>query len=213
MLATRPEEVTRVLAIVYRAISGRLIQQAGLARASAATGAVTLIQRFGSALNLNVHFHILVPDGVYCRDAADERPRFVPVSAPGTDELTALVRTIAERVGRSLERAGLLTRDLENAYLAFDPTEEAPINGLIGHSITYPVATGPREGQKVFTLQALPPKARLCDRYRAMLSVRRQAQGHCEHRGTSHHRSDSGELFDGVLESRFQLSVDRRGSA
>jgi hypothetical protein len=26
---------------------------------------VTLIQRFGSALNLNVHFHMLLPDGVY----------------------------------------------------------------------------------------------------------------------------------------------------
>ncbi|MDL2478836.1 transposase, partial [Klebsiella pneumoniae] len=31
----------------------------------AKTGAVTLIQRFGSALNLNVHFHMLFLDGVY----------------------------------------------------------------------------------------------------------------------------------------------------
>ena len=28
-------------------------------------GAVTAIQRFGSALNLNLHFHALVFDGVY----------------------------------------------------------------------------------------------------------------------------------------------------
>ena len=34
------------------------------------TGAVTLIQRFGSALNLNVHFHMLFLDGVY--DAREE---------------------------------------------------------------------------------------------------------------------------------------------
>ena len=114
---------------------------------------------------------MLVPDGVYFRDAAAGRPRFVPVPAPGTDELTALVRTIAERVGRWLERAGLLTRDMENAYLAFDSTEEAPINGLIGHSITYRVATDPREGQKVLTLQALPPKARLCDRLGALRCI------------------------------------------
>jgi hypothetical protein len=46
---------------------------------------------------------------------------------------------------------------MENAYPAFDPTADAPINSLIGHSITYRVATGPREGQKVFTLQTLPP--------------------------------------------------------
>jgi hypothetical protein len=45
---------------------------------------------------------------------------------------------------------------LENTYLAFDPSEEAPIHGLLGHSITCRIATGPREGQKVFTLQTLP---------------------------------------------------------
>jgi hypothetical protein len=67
-----------------------------------------------------------------------------------------LVQQIAERIGRSLERSGLITRDIENAYLAFDPGEEAPINALLGASITYRIATGPREGQKVFTLQTLP---------------------------------------------------------
>jgi hypothetical protein len=30
-----------------------------------AAGAVTLIQRFWSALNLNIHFHMLCLDGVY----------------------------------------------------------------------------------------------------------------------------------------------------
>ena len=32
---------------------------------SAQTGAVTLIQRFGRALNLNIHYHMLFLDGVY----------------------------------------------------------------------------------------------------------------------------------------------------
>jgi hypothetical protein len=95
-----------------------LIQQAGLARSSAATGAVTLIQRFGSALNLNIHFHMLVPDGVYRREAAEGRPRFVPVPAPGADELATLVRTIAERVSRSLERAGLISGKRSDAESA-----------------------------------------------------------------------------------------------
>jgi len=155
LLATRPEVITQVLGIVYRAISAHLIRRAGLTRASAVTGAVTLIQRFGSALNLNVHFHLLVLDGVYRRDGED-RLRFVPVPAPSTEELKRLVQRIAERIGRSLERAGLITRDIDNAYLAFDPGEEAPIHGLLGSSITYRIATGPREGQKVFTLQTLP---------------------------------------------------------
>ncbi len=57
LLAKRPEVITQVLGIVYRAAAGHLIRKAGRTRASAVTGAVTLIQRFGSALNLNVHFH------------------------------------------------------------------------------------------------------------------------------------------------------------
>jgi len=122
LLATRPEVVTQVLGIVYRAISAHLIRKAGLTRASAVTGAVTLIQRFGSALNLNVHFHLLVLDGAYRRDGED-RLRFVPVPAPSTEELNRLVQQIAERIGRSLERSGLISRDIENAYLAFDPSE------------------------------------------------------------------------------------------
>src|SRR5690606_21235675 len=42
--------------------------------------------------------------------------RFVPVPAPTTEELKRLVQRIAERIGRSLERSGLITRDIENAY-------------------------------------------------------------------------------------------------
>jgi len=48
-----------VLAIVYRAIASHLLKKAGLTRPRGQTGAVTLIQRFGSALNLNIHFHML----------------------------------------------------------------------------------------------------------------------------------------------------------
>src|SRR5690606_21674445 len=59
-----------------------------------------------------------------------------------------------ERIGRALERDGLITRDCENTYLNFDPAEGAPLNDLIGHSITYRVAVGPRTGQKVFTLRS-----------------------------------------------------------
>jgi len=55
LFASRPEAMGRVLGIVYRAIETHLIQQAGGTRATARTGAVTLIQRFGSALNLNIH--------------------------------------------------------------------------------------------------------------------------------------------------------------
>ena len=43
----------QVLGIVYRVIATHLIKKAGQTHKTAHTGAVTLIQRFGSALNLN----------------------------------------------------------------------------------------------------------------------------------------------------------------
>ena len=53
----RPAVLSQVLGIVYRAISTFLIRRAGLrVGADARTGAVTLIQRFGSALNCFLHW-------------------------------------------------------------------------------------------------------------------------------------------------------------
>ncbi len=57
LLAIDPKALTQVLGIVYRKISARIVKKARLTYATGATGAVTLIQRFGSALNLNIHFH------------------------------------------------------------------------------------------------------------------------------------------------------------
>lgn len=48
-------------------ISGLLIKKAGFKRTEAQAGGVTFVQRFGSALNLNIHLHCLVLDGVYHR--------------------------------------------------------------------------------------------------------------------------------------------------
>ena len=52
LFASRPEVMGGVLGIVYRCIATHLIRKAGFSRKTAQAGAVTLIQRFGSALNL-----------------------------------------------------------------------------------------------------------------------------------------------------------------
>ena len=107
LFAAHPHAMSKVLSIVHRVISSHLIHKAGHSLKESATGAVTLIQRFGSALNLNIHFHILFLDGVYvCRD--DRPPRFQRVKAPNKDELEELIQLISQRVGRCLERQGLL---------------------------------------------------------------------------------------------------------
>jgi len=47
-----------------------LLDQAGLKAEQGDSGAFTLIQRFGSATNLNIHLHCLVLDGI-CRCDAE----------------------------------------------------------------------------------------------------------------------------------------------
>jgi len=46
------------------------------------TGSVTFCQRFGSLLNLNCHFHSLLPDGVFAYDKTGDVLQFVPLPAP-----------------------------------------------------------------------------------------------------------------------------------
>lgn len=144
-----------MLGIVYRCIATHLIKKAGFSRTTAQTGAVTLIQRFGSALNLNIHFHMLFLDGVYV-ERTDGSLRFHWVKAPTSAELSRLTHALARRIGRFLERQGLLECDAENSYLVGDELADGPMDQLLGSSITYRIAVGPRQGRKVFTLHTLP---------------------------------------------------------
>jgi hypothetical protein len=154
LLATRPAVLSEVLGVVYRTISGHLLARAGVKRVAGHTGAVTLIQRFGSALNLNVHFHMLFVDGVYVTEGSGA-PVFRAVRSPGAGELRVLVQRLAEGIGRLLEKRGLIERDAESAWLSGEPVQAGSLDELIGHCITWRIAAGPRAGQKVFTLQTV----------------------------------------------------------
>ena len=88
--------MTPVLQVVHRVITRFLLDQAGLKADVANSGAVTLIQRFGSAANLNIHLHCLVLDGVY-RRGADGVPEFVEVPAPSDEALQAVLHKIITR--------------------------------------------------------------------------------------------------------------------
>jgi len=74
-----------------------------------------------------------------------------------TSRLPRLVEQIGAQVGQVLEGRGLIERDIENAWLATD-IEAGPLDDLIGHSITDRIAVGPRAGQKLLTLQTVPPR-------------------------------------------------------
>ena len=74
-------------------------------------GAVTFVQRFGSALNLNLHFHCVVPDGVFVepRGAPRDAPlEFHPLRPPEDEDVEALLRKTASRVIAMLRKRGRL---------------------------------------------------------------------------------------------------------
>jgi len=72
------------------------------------TGAVTFIQRFGSALNLNPHTHSLVPDGLFVPAPEPDLPLiFTPLPPPTDQEIEALTEKIAERLKKVAVAAGV----------------------------------------------------------------------------------------------------------
>jgi hypothetical protein len=92
-MAHDPSLTAKVLNVFVRAICGWLKRRARKLRIAGPfkTGAVTVIQRFDSALALNVHFHSVVLDGVYALDHR-ARPIFHPTPPP-TDADVAAVAT------------------------------------------------------------------------------------------------------------------------
>ena len=94
---------------------------------------------------------------------AGEGLTFRRAPPPTVAALEALVRVISKRVGRALERQGLLVRDLENPFLMVDSPDVSGLEDLLGHSITYRIALGPHQGRKAFTLQTVPTVAAVDD--------------------------------------------------
>ena len=128
-----------VLNLVHRAISTYLIKKAGLKKKSGAkTGSVTFIQRFGGSLNLNIHFHIMYLDGIYT--FKQEKAEFHSVPSPTQMELNHLLKTIAQRTVKLLEKKGLIVKDEgeEHKYLNINGAEA--IDHIHNSSISYQIA-------------------------------------------------------------------------
>jgi len=150
LFARQPSTLSRCLAVIIRAIETDLIHRAGLTRASGAqTGVVTLVQRFGSALNLNIHLHMISLDGVYTIGKSG-KAKFHRVKTPNQEELRILLNRVIQRVVRRLEREGLLIPHPEQPWL--DLGFDEPIDAVSAASIRYRIAIGPHSGNRTLTL-------------------------------------------------------------
>ncbi len=107
LLAWRHDLCTAVAGVLFRAVH-RHLRAWGRARGlgDVRSGAVIVVQRFGGALNLNVHLHALVLEGVFAR-AGDGRLRFHRAPAPTAADVADVLAAMAPGVRARLARAGV----------------------------------------------------------------------------------------------------------
>ena len=161
-----------VSGVFVRAVLGSLRRRARRTSARGGRGgAVAIIQRFGAALNLNVHVHALVLDGVYVEDGGILR--FHEAMPPTDDEMDRLLGTIDRRVHRLLARRGVVD-DLGEGNAADPWREEAPmLAGIAGASVQGRRALGERAGAVV----------RRCGASAELLALAPSGRGPCHARG------------------------------
>jgi hypothetical protein len=137
------------------------------ARTRAHTGAVSVVQRGDSALRLNVHFHVLVLDGVYVRDAAGKLV-FNALAPPTSDEVTEVAVRTATRLQKVLARHGKL---LEDATVDTVPkAEQLALSALVGAAASGLGLAGERAGKPLLRVVD-PAKARIAERVGESLGV------------------------------------------
>jgi len=147
-LAYDSDLITDVLDIFIKTVFASLIRRAaefGAVR-KPQCGAVSFIQRFGSALDLNVHIHALLLDGIY---AADDQgwPRFQVLLSPDNEEVARVTASLAEAITDFLRRRGL---GPESDREESDPlSRDQPwLAGLYAASVLGRTAFGPNAGRR-----------------------------------------------------------------
>ena len=157
-------------------------------------GSVTFAQRFGSALNLNPHFHSLVVDGVF----NGKNAKFHEAPPLRDEDVKEIVETTAHRVIRLLERQGVLDGD---GYDEF--SEEQPLlSGITAASVFNMVATGERTGFRVRRVLSDPAEGvrtgKLCYASRGF-SLRSRMKKSCGRPEATARIEYSGLLFSHAL--------------
>jgi hypothetical protein len=119
-------------------------------------GAITFIQRFGSSLASNLHFHILFADGVF------ERQNFKYISFPTDEDLLCTLDKIKIAINKCLDKLGLL----EDGEYPDTYDEDSMMSHIAGASVSNVIGLGDRSGKPVMKLKGADPpkpfKATLC---------------------------------------------------
>ena len=181
-----------MLQIFVRAVFASIRRRAGIpvSNRRARCGAVTFIQRFSDALNLDPHFHTLALDGIYVEGGRGGLV-FRHVPPPSDAEVARVADRVRRSVARLLERRGLGPQaDPDEAdTLRHD---EPLLAELYSASVSGRIAGGPRSGRRLARVgdavdvddAALAP-ARCCAALEAIQqpAVRQKRKPLCCYRG------------------------------
>lgn len=74
----------------------------------------------------------------------EDGTKFTRVKAPSHSDLEALVRIISQRIADYLEKAGLIQRDIDNAFLALPIDDEDSLLYLQAASVSWAVSQNRR---------------------------------------------------------------------
>jgi hypothetical protein len=149
LLAHDPGLVTAVYGVFTRTVFAAMKRRAAVpSGCRMQCGAVTFIQRFGSSLNLNVHYHLLAIDGVYLDGGSGRAPEFVPVAPPSDAEIAEITVRLSRRIQRLMTRRQGRKAEAEAVDAALE--KEPELADLYAASILNRVAAGERRrGQPV----------------------------------------------------------------
>jgi hypothetical protein len=146
-MAFDPSTTSLVLRIFVGAISSWMRRRARVLGITGRLeiGSVTAIQRCGSALNLNVHFHTLTIDGVY-RISSPDKHSFHSIPAPTGRDMAKIAAAVWRKVSRKLGRID--GKRGENGTGGIE-RDEPLLAELANASVAGLVATGHRRGARV----------------------------------------------------------------
>jgi len=117
--------------------------------------AATVIQRSGSALNLNVHFHTAAADGVFVQTQPDEAPVFRALPAPSPGEIASVAWDACQRTLAVLRKRGLW---LDNEPGEDNLSQDSPaLAALANASIQGTLILGPNAGRRVMRFRGEAP--------------------------------------------------------
>jgi len=117
---------------------------------STVSGAVCFPQRFGGSMNLNVHFHVAVPDGVFTSGQGAARADFCRLPTPDRLDVETLTVNVEMRVVSWLRRHGFLNDD--SSEPPADPAARSALEACLlgslglGELSALPSRHGPTDG-------------------------------------------------------------------